>query len=275
MLALRLSSRRAMLAGSGGAAALAGAAVVATAADPRTSSSTMAASSQKNQPARAEGLAMAAGSSSSSESSVAAAVGTGGRSAAGGAAVPALEAAVRAGRLAGTAVAMALEYKLASNRLWAALAGDDDETSSSDDKRHQDDEGEDAEAPSSQIQRDRAHWEAEVDRRRVRFERAQEAYATTTPTTTTNSQPPLKDVHARLRAKEREKEGMNRAAAELAEAEEALERIGGSLQSRTHRRAARRLLRLCQTNGGVYIKGECTRARTHTLRSFRPESIHM
>ena len=41
------------------------------------------------------------------------------------------------------------------------------------------------------------------------------------------------------------------AAERLAEAEEVIEQIGGN---EVHLKAANRLLKLCQTNGGVYIK---------------------
>ena len=70
----------------------------------------------------------------------------------------------------------------------------------------------------------------------------------------TESHPQL-EVHERVEAKRHEKARMKRAALALAEAEEELARLGSS-KSRVHRRAARRLLQLCQTNRGVYIKGK-------------------
>jgi hypothetical protein len=160
-------------------------------------------------------------------------------------AVPTLEATGRVLRLARTAALMALDYKLANNEVWQALTDEPQVpmlVSEHGEDRHLGTSGHD----------ERDYWEAEAERRRGEFERAQEVYST-------ESHPQL-DVHARLEAKRHEKARMKRAALALAEAEEELSRRGSS-KSRVHRRAAHRLLQLCQTNKGVYIKGTSIRIR--------------
>lgn len=134
---------------------------------------------------------------------------------------------------------MALDYKLANNRVWQALT-DEPEVPTLSEREEDNDLG-----PNEHGERE--YWESETERRRLEFERAQEAYST-------ESHPHL-EVHARIEAKRHEKARMKQAALALAEAEEELARRGSS-KSRVHRRAARRLLQLCQTNKGVYIKGK-------------------
>lgn len=133
--------------------------------------------------------------------------------------VPTLQAVGRALNLAQTVVLMTMDYKLGA--LGSFAYGDDEK---------------DAE---------RAHWETESMRRRRDLTMAQEMY-------THNSHPDLEPPE-RLKKKRSERQAMLDAAQALAEAEELLVKLG-SRQSKIHEKAAKRLLKLCQENRGVYIK---------------------
>ena len=145
--------------------------------------------------------------------------------------LPTLQAAVRALNLARTAVQMAVDYKAAAigcpdGNCLLLLRWNPSHEEEKEDAR-------------------RSYWEKETERRRAELREAQDTYSK-------RSHPHLTD-HERFEAKKHEKERMNAAALSLGEAEEELAAVG-SRASRVHKRAARRLLKLCQENGGVYIK---------------------
>lgn len=97
------------------------------------------------------------------------------------------------------------------------------------------------------------YWEHEVKRRHDIFEKAQIAY--TTPSSKQQQQEDSipKDM-TRETLKKQQKQAMKEAAAAWMEAEEELKKIGGSHISQIHTHAAERLVNLCRTNAGVYIK---------------------
>ena len=137
--------------------------------------------------------------------------------------IPSMEATVRSMRLVQTAVLMAADYKL-DEWGWSTLSdGDADE----------------------ETQQKRAHWEAEVEKRRQALHDAQRHYSRES-----HQHLPLLE---RLEAKRQEKEAMQKAAQEYAHAEDELAALG-SRKSLVHRKAASRLLDLCRKNKGVYIK---------------------
>jgi len=103
------------------------------------------------------------------------------------------------------------------------------------------------------------YWEQEVHKRHEAFEAAQVAYAT--PSSARDDRRNEKDDDEGVppnmtyeEYKRQQKEIMKDAAAAWVEAEDELQRLGGSHKSRVHAHAAERLVKLCRTNAGVYIK---------------------
>lgn len=96
----------------------------------------------------------------------------------------------------------------------------------------------------SQLQQ---YWEQEVKRRHDVFEKAQMTYAS--PSSSSNPEDMPNDE-----SKRQQKLAMKEAAAAWVSAEDELEQIGGSHMSQIHKQAAQRLVALCRTNAGVYIK---------------------
>jgi aarF domain-containing kinase len=94
------------------------------------------------------------------------------------------------------------------------------------------------------------YWEQERDQRRKQLQAAQSLYATPDTTEEQQSETPEQRRHRKLQ----QKQDMLQAASQLAEAEDHLSDLGGDRQSQVHKQAANRLLQLCHTNGGVYIK---------------------
>lgn len=131
--------------------------------------------------------------------------------------IPTLQATLRAVRLLNTAALMAYDYKAPE---WGIIS-------------------------KVESNQEREFWEKEEERRRENLKEAQEIYSR-------QSHPELTQ-HQRLEAKRKEKLAMNEAADKLAEAEEQLYELG-SRKGQIHQKAANRLLDLCRTNGGVYIK---------------------
>jgi len=133
---------------------------------------------------------------------------------------PTREAALRAARLVGTAVAIAADYQTAG---WFQNQ------------------------VSSPPKGTKEYWEAEIERRQEELAKAQKKYST-------NNLPHL-SLEERLEKKKHEKKAMMDAAEAVTRAEEELKAVGGiSRRSQLHRRGAERMLQLCQTNRGVYIK---------------------
>ena len=110
------------------------------------------------------------------------------------------------------------------------------------------------------------YWEEEVKRRHDIFEKAQMAYASPSDaksktgseeeqhdnTQTQQQQPPPDMSYDEW--KRQQKNDMKEAAAAWVQAEEELQKLGGSHISQIHQHAAQRLVKLCRTNAGVYIK---------------------
>ena len=148
--------------------------------------------------------------------------------------VPTLQAAIRATRLVGTTFLMVMDYEFAK---WVPLSAY-------------------AFATNEEVETDteRKYWEKEIEKREAELDHAQLVY------TGRHIQPKPKDPNPNLHDERRlikvqQKQAMHEAAQRLAHAEDELNRLGGeSVRSRLHRRAAQRLLSLCRTNGGVYIK---------------------
>jgi hypothetical protein len=148
--------------------------------------------------------------------------------------VPTLEAAVRAMRLASTAVRIVVDYEVAkwdNSFFWFATT-----VESAEDKRIKSLEG-------------------AVQRLEVELERAQTEYAREIPDDDQQQQQQRLSEKERKVLKTQQKLRMHEVAAQLADAEETLETMeGGSKRSRLHNRSAQRLLELCRQNGGVYVK---------------------
>ena len=92
------------------------------------------------------------------------------------------------------------------------------------------------------------YWEFELQRRHDIFERAQIAYATP------SSQQDKPADMTEEEWKRQQKQEMKDAVAAWVQAEEELKKAGGSHKSQIHSHAAERLVKLCRTNAGVYIK---------------------
>ena len=142
--------------------------------------------------------------------------------------VPTLEATGRVMRLAKTAVLIAMDYKTAD---WFVFAG----SSSNNQLLPQQDE-------------ETRFWEDQVTKRQQVLDDTQITYSKMTHLQ-------LNDFE-RMQAKAHERQAMQQAALELAQAQEQLIALQGdsSKTSQIHRKAARRLLQLCHDNKGVYIK---------------------
>jgi hypothetical protein len=181
--------------------------------------------------------------------------------------VPTVQATVRAARLVKTALCMVMDYEVAkwSNQLSSIMTTDPikDRTTNNGDI-------------SGDEQQQRKYWEAELEHRELELEHWQLVYtgqkkevAATSPSSSSSSSSKYDDDHRTSTynphetntdltvRKRQQKQAMQEAARRLAQAEEELHRLGGngeSAKSRLHRRAAQRLLELCHTNGGAYIK---------------------
>lgn len=94
----------------------------------------------------------------------------------------------------------------------------------------------------------RIHWEEEKAKRRQELEDAQVAYTSPKPELIVS-----KSGMTRQEFVQDQREAVHRAAERLAEAEEELSALGDR-KGIIHQKAANRLLKLCRTNGGVYIK---------------------
>ncbi|CAB9514309.1 aarF domain-containing protein kinase 1 [Seminavis robusta] len=94
----------------------------------------------------------------------------------------------------------------------------------------------------------RQHWEREVKRRNETFEEAQMDYALP------SSKHQIPEGMTREEWKQSQKQAMKDAAAAWVQAQDILEKLGGSQISQIHKHAAQRLVKLCRTNAGVYIK---------------------
>lgn len=165
--------------------------------------------------------------------------------------VPSLQATVRLVRLAGTCAMMWSDYQLMPlvaslhqwRRRWKRSTHPDNDT------QHQQKE---------QEGKLRKHWEDQCDMRQNELADAQEVY------TTNSNNNKHTTIEERVLAKRHEKQIMQQAAERLAEAEEQLSLLsnniedggagGRNIRKAAHQQAADRLLKLCQTNGGVYIK---------------------
>jgi hypothetical protein len=143
--------------------------------------------------------------------------------------VPTLEAGIRAFRLVQTATMMVLSYQYTFKiSPYFETKADRDET-----KEHD-------------------YWQSEVERREELLEACQIRYAREH----FDDMEEMRLTPAEKRQKKLEQKAeMQKAAMNLAEAEEKLNSIEGeSPKSKLHRKEAQRLLELCHTNGGVYIK---------------------
>lgn len=128
--------------------------------------------------------------------------------------VPTLEAGVRAARLISTVAMIVADYEM--DKIAAKLFPDRNP--------------------------ERIRWEQERKSRSQELEAAQIAYTS------------IDKAEASVRrSKADQKKAVHDAAERLAEAEEQLAAIGDR-KGDVHRKAANRLLKLCRTNGGVYIK---------------------
>lgn len=137
--------------------------------------------------------------------------------------IPTMEAGLRAARLVKTAILIIMDYELEKVR--PKLFGDEE--------------------------MEHYRLEQELEIRESNLEKAQLAYANDNEDEAIKSLPPKE----RRTLKLQQKKEMEEAAQLLAEAEQQLETMeGGSSKSKIHRKAASRLLKLCQQNGGVYIK---------------------
>jgi hypothetical protein len=87
-----------------------------------------------------------------------------------------------------------------------------------------------------------------VQRRHDIFEQAQVAYAKPS-----SHQDKPSDMSEEEWKRQQKKE-MKDAVAEWVDAEDELKNVGGSHKSQIHTHAAERLVKLCRTNAGVYIK---------------------
>lgn len=94
---------------------------------------------------------------------------------------------------------------------------------------------------------ERKHWEDERDRRRECLLEAQVAYTSPMDMLLKQSSKIKKNIVRDQR------DAVHNAAEQLAEAEEMITKTGNRM-GQIHRKAAHRLLCLCQTNGGTYIK---------------------
>jgi hypothetical protein len=131
--------------------------------------------------------------------------------------IPTVEATIRAQRLVFTAIMIVMDYETAKLGAYLGL---------------------------EQSSAEKVKWLEERNRRQEALEEAQKAY--TDESYSSDLEP------GEYRAiKLAQRQGVLASAESLAEAEEVLEEIGGNV---VHLRAANRLLRLCQKNGGVYIK---------------------
>lgn len=129
--------------------------------------------------------------------------------------VPTLEAGVRAARLISTVAMIVADYE--TDKIAAKLFPDRNP--------------------------ELIRWEQERKSRSQELEAAQIAYTSIDKVV----------VGARRSSKADQKKAVHDAAERLAEAEEQLAAIGDR-KGNVHRKAANRLLKLCRTNGGVYIK---------------------
>jgi predicted unusual protein kinase regulating ubiquinone biosynthesis (AarF/ABC1/UbiB family) len=137
--------------------------------------------------------------------------------------VPTLEAGIRALRLVRTAGIIVMDYEIAKMKLFTAIGGKEE----------------------MELMR----LEQETADREMELEQAQMEYASGTEENVKVSSEQRKALKAK------QKQRMQNAAKELAEAEEAVSSMEGeSAKSRLHRKGAKRLLELCMKNGGVYIK---------------------
>ena len=151
------------------------------------------------------------------------------------------EAAFRAARLAATAGTMAADYGLhrsiadpdsAAGRLCALLGKD---------------VGEEVDGEMREMERTVRRLEGEL-------EMAQLLYVTPVEKDDESTE---NESEARAEIKRKQKEAMLAAAEDLADAQEALARLSSSAEDSSHnvhQRNADRLLRLCRTNAGVYVK---------------------
>lgn len=143
--------------------------------------------------------------------------------------IPTLEAAIRAQRLVLTAVAIVWDYETAKFGAYLGL---------------------------EQGSAEKVKWLEERSKRQQDLEDAQHVY--TDESYSSNLEP---TEYREIKLAQRQ-DVMN-AAERLAEVEEVMEEIGGN---EVHIRAANRLLRLCEKNGGVYIK-----IGQHLVRSIASE----
>jgi aarF domain-containing kinase len=206
--------------------------------------------------------------------------------------VPTLQAAVRVARLVQTCVLLVADYKLPTTTNWkkrgtlivpsstpvggtsgamrgtttdanengAALAlhNRNDNSGRSEAAEGGGGEGIDTRrASSEQLE----YWQNEHARLQQLFDEAQDSYAGRRAKNNPNNDDGGNAVEGRRDetvavSRQERKLRMQRAAEQLAEAEEHLVQLGGGSSGRSniHRTGARRLLRLCQNNGGVYVK---------------------
>ena len=101
--------------------------------------------------------------------------------------------------------------------------------------------------PVPESEKEQQQWEEEREKRRKVLEEAQVAYTSPKDALLQNS------TKSRMEIVNDQRKAVQSAAESLAEAEEMIAKIGGR-KGKIHRKAATRLLQLCRTNGGVYIK---------------------
>ena len=156
--------------------------------------------------------------------------------------VPTIEAMIRGIRLVNTTILMVMDYEMAKIMPYTTYIFATNEQISTDETRK--------------------YWEQQVEICEKELDTAQLLYTgkiqkePTTPTSSSGEDNEDEDDEDKRREiKRQQKVAMHVAAQNLAHAEEELNKLGGeSIKSQLHRRAAHRLLKLCQTNGGVYIK---------------------
>lgn len=162
-------------------------------------------------------------------------------------ALPTVEAIVRATRLVTTAAVMAADYQLYHlqrnsallRQIYSMACDNNDGGADTINKRRR------LEDKIEQLERD--------------LEQAQHEYVNSKPSSTINDGKDASDpstLSKQTLAKRDQKEAMMNIASNLADAQEELASIdeGGSIPDSVHQRNAQRLLELCRTNGGTYIK---------------------
>lgn len=167
--------------------------------------------------------------------------------------IPSLQALLRILRLLQTTGLIVLDYEMCKWQQKAIQLVQRYTPGGRDDARSFSNTGEEIDLSKLSAKELQQYWEHQVKQRHSAFEQAQIAYATSL--TKQEEEAILAAGEMTIEVyKQQQKQAMKEAAEAWVQAEDELNQVGGSRMSQIHAHAAQRLVRLCRTNAGVYIK---------------------